>query len=80
MFLTLTMASDSLSVTLLQMVVARPVALEGSSLMTVFRANELMSRNCSLSLSMWSQRLSTILWTWKSFTLFTRGPRLQTIA
>lgn len=36
-----------------------------------------MSRSCSLSDSMFVHRVSTIVSTWYSFTLLTRGPRLE---
>ena len=45
--------------------------------MTVLRPIEEISRSCSLSDSMLVQSVSTMVSTWYSFTLLTRGPRLQ---
>lgn len=50
----------------------------GSCPMTVFRPILDMSLSCSLSLSMFEQRASTMISTWISFTLDTSGPRLFT--
>ena len=36
-----------------------------------------ISLSCSLSDNMLEQSVSTIVSTWNSFTLFTRGPRLK---
>lgn len=49
----------------------------GNSEMTVFNPMLEISRNCSLLLTMFVHRVSTIVSTWGSFTLFTRGPRLK---
>lgn len=53
-----------------------PLEAGGSSPMTVFRPMLEMSLSCSLSDSMLVHSVSTIVSTWYSFTLLTRGPRL----
>ena len=53
------------------------MAAVGSSDRTVFRPMPAMSRSCSLSDRMLAQRASTMVSTWYSFTLPTRGPRLS---
>ena len=55
--------------------IARDWVVSGSSLMTVLRAMEEMSLSCSLSPTMLLQSVSTIVSTWYSLTLDTRGPR-----
>lgn len=49
----------------------------GSSLMTVLRLIDEMSRNCSLSEHMFVHKWSTIVSTCSSFTFVTNGPRLK---
>lgn len=53
------------------------MAAGGSSDRTVLRPMPAMSRSCSLSDRMLAQRASTMVSTWYSFTLPTRGPRLS---
>lgn len=53
-----------------------PLEAGGSSPITVLRPILEISRSCSLSESMLVQRVSTIVSTWYSFTLLTKGPRL----
>jgi len=54
-----------------------PLEAGGSSPITVFRPMEEMSLSCSLSDSMLVHSVSTIVSTWYSFTLLTRGPKLS---
>ncbi len=58
-------------------IISIPVDEGGSSAMTVFRPMLEMSLSCSLLETMLEQRVSTIVSTWHSFTLPTRGPRLH---
>lgn len=54
-----------------------PLEAGGSSPITVFRPMEEMSLSCSLSDSMLVHSVSTMVSTWYSFTLLTRGPKLR---
>lgn len=58
-------------------VASLPLEAGGSSPITVFRPMEEMSLSCSLSDSMLVHSVSTMVSTWYSFTLLTRGPRLR---
>lgn len=71
------MADDSRPTMVLQTVAAKVCVVRGSSLMTVFKPMEEMSRNCSLSPTMLLHSVSTMCSTWWSLTLPTRGPKLE---
>lgn len=53
-----------------------PLEAGGNSPITVLSPMEEMSLSCSLSDSMLVHKVSTMVSTWYSFTLLTRGPRL----
>lgn len=74
---TFSMALLRRPVILLQTLAARALEPSGSSEMTVLRPMLDISLSCSLSETIFPHRASTIVSTWYSLTLFTRGPRLR---
>lgn len=71
------MALLSRPVIRLQTFAASALDPNGSSEITVFRPMLDISLSCSLSETIFAQRASTIVSTWNSFTLFTKGPKLK---
>lgn len=71
------MALLNLPVILLQTLAASGPDPNGSSDITVFRPILEMSLSCSLSETMLLHSASTMVSTWYSLTLLTKGPRLK---
>lgn len=71
------MALLNFPVILLQTLAASGPDPSGSSDITVFRPILEMSLSCSLSETMLLHSASTIVSTWYSLTLLTKGPRLK---